>query len=250
MYQNERLESIVKIVRQYGYVTVKYLVGELHYSNATINRDLNILEKQGKVRRSYGGVEYIEKSGVALPFRYHKMKSEKLKIAKRAAEFVKDGDVIFMDASTTAEYMAEFLMDKNDLTVITNNMALVMRLSEHDIRVICLGGEMIETPCMLGGELSVENAMKYRVDKMFFASVSITETGEIMEVGAYYLLHGVMAKNAQEIYYLADHDKVGVKRKGQMKILCDLQAVRGVVSDYEFPEETRKKYATTEFIKV
>ena len=236
MYQNERLESIVKIVRQYGYVTVKYLVGELHYSNATINRDLNILEKQGKVRRSYGGVEYIEKSGVALPFRYHKMKSEKLKIAKRAAEFVKDGDVIFMD--------------KNDLTVITNNMALVMRLSEHDIRVICLGGEMIETPCMLGGELSVENAMKYRVDKMFFASVSITETGEIMEVGAYYLLHGVMAKNAQEIYYLADHDKVGVKRKGQMKILCDLQAVRGVVSDYEFPEETRKKYATTEFIKV
>ena len=52
MYQNERLESIVKIVKQYGYVTVKHLVSELHYSNATINRDLNILEKQGRVRRS------------------------------------------------------------------------------------------------------------------------------------------------------------------------------------------------------
>ena len=43
MYQKERLEQILSIVRQYGYVTVKFLVNELHYSNATVNRDLNVL---------------------------------------------------------------------------------------------------------------------------------------------------------------------------------------------------------------
>ena len=249
MYQKERLEDIMNIVKRYGYVTVKYLVGELHYSNATINRDLNILEKQKKIRRSYGGVEFVEKSGVALPFRYHKMRSEKLKIGKRAAEFVKDGDVIFIDASTTAEYMAEFLRDKQDLTVITNNIALVMRLCEYNVRVICLGGEIVEMPCMLGGELAVESAMKYRVNKMFFASTSISEKGEIMEMGDYYLLHRIMLGNAQEIYYLADHEKI-VKSVPSAKILCNLHSVKGVISDYEFPQKLQSEYAATQFIQV
>ena len=54
MYQKERLDEILALVRRYGYVTVKYLVAELHYSNATINRDLNILEGQGQLHRTYG----------------------------------------------------------------------------------------------------------------------------------------------------------------------------------------------------
>ena len=100
MYQKERLNEILEIVKKYGYVTVKYLVGALHYSNATINRDLNLLEKQGRIVRSYGGVEVVENTGgVPLPFRYHKMHAEKLKIAKRASELVKDGETLFIDDS-------------------------------------------------------------------------------------------------------------------------------------------------------
>ena len=118
MYQKERLENILQLVKQYGYVTVKYLVSTLHYSNATINRDLNALVAQKKVRRSYGGVEYIEKKGVPLPFRYDFMRSEKLKIGKKAAEFIHDGETVFIDASTTTECMAEFLVEKKDLTVM------------------------------------------------------------------------------------------------------------------------------------
>ena len=48
MYQKERLDHILQIVKGYGYVTVKYLVANLHYSNATINRDLNLLEKHAE----------------------------------------------------------------------------------------------------------------------------------------------------------------------------------------------------------
>ena len=74
MYQKARLDAILKEVKRYGYVTVKYLVGALHYSNATINRDLNALQRQGKILRTHGGVEYIDGgASVPLPFRYHKM---------------------------------------------------------------------------------------------------------------------------------------------------------------------------------
>ena len=126
MYQKERLDSIMAIVMQNGYVTVKYLVAQLHYSKATINRDLNVLEAQKRLRRSYGGVEVVSDDEVPLNFRYHKRRMEKVKICKKASEFIHDGDTIFIDAATTTEPITEFLSDKKDLLVITNNMTLVI----------------------------------------------------------------------------------------------------------------------------
>ena len=248
MYQKERLENILQLVKQYGYVTVKYLVSTLHYSNATINRDLNALVVQKKVRRSYGGVEYIEKRGVPLPFRYDYMRTEKLKIGKKATELIEEGDTVFIDASTTTECMAEFLIEKKDITVITNNMALVMHLSEFGVKTICLGGAIVEPPCMLNGEDTVQNAMKYRVDKMFFASGYVSEDGRIGE-GVYGLLHTVMAQNSKEIYYLADHEKLD-EHNHPKRFLFDFSKVKGVISDYEFNAKIKRKYPDTQFYKV
>ena len=97
MYQKERIDAVYDIIKKNGYVTVKYLINEIHYSSATINRDLNMLEKQGLIRRSYGGAELIEKKVAPLTFRYHKMKATKEKMGKAAAELVNDGDIIFID---------------------------------------------------------------------------------------------------------------------------------------------------------
>ena len=249
MYQKERLDGILHIVEKYGYVTVKYLVSELHYSNATINRDLNALEEQKLIKRTYGGVELAVKKETVLPFRYHQMKGEKMKICKAAAELVNDGDSIFIDASTTTEYMMRFLTEKKNITVITNNMAIVTYLSEHNIRVICLGGEVKEPPCMLDGAVTVENAMRYHVDKLFFATGYVSEEGKIGAGEAYYLLQRVMSENADEVYYLADHEKL--ERSIQVRrVIMDLSKVKGVITDFDFPEKTKKKYPQTQFIKV
>lgn len=247
MYQKERLDEILDLLHKYGYVTVKYLVGALHYSNATVNRDLNILESQGQIRRTHGGVELTERKGVPLPFRYHKMKAEKLKIAKRASELVQDGDTLFIDGSTTTESMAEFLADKKDITVITNNVTLVMRLAEYGVKVVCLGGTMVEKPSMLGGDEAVESAMKYTADKMFFATNYVTKDGKI-GTGGRLLLMKAMAKNSDKVYYLADHDKL-VRPQGVNQYIFDFNEVDGVISDYEFDEETKKRYPNTQFIK-
>ena len=70
MLQKERTNAILAILQENGYVPVKFLVEKLHYSNATINRDLNLMQKQGLVKRSYGGVEIVKTRFVSLPFRY------------------------------------------------------------------------------------------------------------------------------------------------------------------------------------
>lgn len=244
MYQKERLDGIIKILEEYGYVTVKFLTAALHYSNATINRDLNVLQKQKIIKRSYGGVELIEHKAVPLPFRYHIMKAEKRKIGRRAAEFIEDGDTVFIDGSTTCEYMADFLAEKSGVTVVTNNIALAAKLSEKGVTVICLGGKIVEPPSMLSGPDTVENAEKYHADKTFFSTGAIDEDGRIGTSDVYYLLLKTMVKNSDQIYYLVDHEK---RHPVSKKYLFDVGKVDCVISDYDFGKELQKQYPDTKF---
>lgn len=246
MYQKERHDAILSEMKKHGYVTVKYLTQKLHYSTATVNRDLNELERQQLVKRSYGGAELVEHHGIPLPYRYDKMRVEKRLIGLAAAAFVKPGDTIFMDGSTTAQSMAQFLTEIEDITVITNNIALVGFLSEYGVRVICLGGKILEPPSMLNGDITVANASVFRADKMFFSTGSITDDGKIGD-GTYYLMHKTMAENSEKIFFLADHDKLNVKTP---LYLFDLSRVDYVISDYDFSEETKQKYPQTEFVFV
>lgn len=241
-----RRDAIIEIMQIQGYTTVQYLTETLHYSTATINRDLNILQNQHVIKRSYGGAELIKNQGVPLIFRYNKAKTEKRHIGKTAASFVEDGDTIFIDASTTTQCMVQYLTERKNLTVITNNMAVATYLSEYKINAICLGGTVIETPYMLGGDQTVENIMKYRADKMFFATRGVTPDYKISG-SIYYLVHKNMMQNSSKIYYLVDHEKVNVECN---TILCSFEKVDCVISDYQFPEELRREYQGTEFVYV
>ena len=57
MYRKERLDRIIELIETRGFVTVKTLTSELHYSTATVNRDLNILSQMKRIRRTAGGAE-------------------------------------------------------------------------------------------------------------------------------------------------------------------------------------------------
>lgn len=252
MYQNERLESITEILRQYGYVTVKYLSAALHYSRATINRDLNLLEGRGVLKRTYGGVEITENAAaIPLPFRYHLSKTEKLHICKKAAELVRDGDVVFIDAGTTTEGLRQFLTAKKELTVITNNISLAARLSEEKVRTIVLGGTIVEPPAMIWSAETIDAALLYRADKLFFSSSCATKDGKVYFRGNIeLLLMKNMMKQAKQTYFLIDGDKLTDEIEGGIYYLCDFSAFTGVISDYSFSQETKKAFPNTTFIEV
>lgn len=248
MSQKERIERILKILRENGYVNVTYLCEKLGYSKATVNRDLNVMVGQKLILRSYGGIELIEKQSVPLKFRYHKMKNEKKRMCKAAAELVKSGDVIFIDSSSTTEYLAPYLAGKSNITVITSNMAIVEYLSDFtDIRAICLGGEIMESPSMLGGDLCAKNAMGYKADKFFFSTASINDSGEIGGGGLYSLLLNIMAHNSEQVIYLADHQKVNLPAKCVVMTVDDVDVV---ITDHVFEDWFKEKYKRVTFIEV
>ena len=241
-----RQDEILDILEKQGYVTVKYLTDALHYSSATVNRDLNALQARGLVRRSHGGVELLRAEYVPVFFRAHRMGREKKRIGEVAASFVADGDTIFIDGSTTAQCMEHHLSGKKDLTVITNNIVLAANLSNNNIDVICLGGRIMEAPSMLCGPETAENAARYRVDKMFFSTGAVSEDGKI-DSSSYDPLFAAVSKNACRVFYLVDHQKLG---KPFNRIYCDFSAIHTVISDFDFSSDVRKSYESTEFINV
>ena len=245
MNAKERQDRILEILEQQGYVTVKYLVDALQYSSATVNRDLNALEERQLLTRSYGGVELVRSSYVPIPFRSHKMRAEKQHIGRAAAAFVQDGDTLFIDGSTTAQCMAQHLLHRKDLTVITNNLMLAVDLSSHSIKVICLGGTVVEAPSMLCGIETVENAARYRVDKMFFATKAATSEGLIASGEYYDPMLKTIARNAREIFYLVDHQKID---QPFSELYGDFGCVDCVISDCDFPSDTKERFSKTTFV--
>lgn len=244
MSQKIRQEQILNILEKRGYVTVKYLVDTLHYSSATINRDLNQMQLLGLVKRTYGGVEAAKRGHLpALSQRQFYMKKEKRRIAREAAALICNGDTVFLDGSTTVQYILPFLAEKKALRILTNNMRLAIELSDYDIDVICLGGRVAERPHVLSSDETIENAQKYQVNKMFFSVDAVTLGGAIHS--SHYLLYKTMLKNSDEAYFLTDKTKV--TRRLDIK-LCDFSALSGVISDFDFPEETKSAYPNVKFL--
>lgn len=249
MTQKERLDIILDIIDKNGFATVKYLTERLQYSTATVNRDLNLLESQNLIKRSYGGASPVETKTTSLVFRYSKMRPTKNRIAKRAVEFIKDGDTVFIDCSTTAQYMGSYLTNKKDITVITNNITLASYLSEWGIRAVCLGGVIMEAPSMVYSAETVENARRYGADKLFFSPGAVTYDGKI---GAslydeHVLLIKTMMENSREIYMLCDHQKLADSCK---RYLGDFKNINAVISDFSFSDEVKERYGGVTYVEI
>lgn len=183
------------------------------------------------------------------PPKNNKMRPTKNKIGKKAADFVNDGDTIFIDCSTTAQYMGRYLTEKKDLTVITNNLTLASYLSECGITAICLGGKIMEPPSMVYSTETVENARRYGADKLFFSPGNITETGRIgsSRYEEHILLIKTMMENSKEVYVLCDHEKVTDSCK---RYLCSLNEVNTIITDFSFSNAVKETYSKVTFVEI
>lgn len=184
MYQSERELEILKILSQEGYTTVHRLSQLLYTSESSVRRCLALLENQGVVKRSYGGVELVRATMQVLPFSsraHHNMEAKKI-MARKAVQQVQDGNVIFLDQSSSALFVAEELSKKRNVTIVTNNIKIVSLLSQTDTEVICCGGKLSETNrnCLLG-EDAHRIFREIQADVMFFSSKALSQDGVVYD---------------------------------------------------------------------
>ena len=249
MYQQERMDEIMKILQANSYVTVDYLAKKLMYSPSSIRRDLTLLEKQGRVKRSYGGAE-ITKSGKNTPFRFrqHQFNKEKSLIAKAAVQLVNDGDTIFLDHSSTVQHMANFLLKKKDLRVITSNLTLAMYLNEHGVNVYTVCGRIVESPGVVVGPYLDKSLQMFNVDIAFFSTRGLTSDGYCVhnyELTALTVKH--ICENSNRKVLLCTGDKFNANKPFKSISLDDIDYC---ITDKPVDAKIRNKFKTTKFVCV
>lgn len=172
MLAAERKIKIIEYVRKHNVASVAQLSQAFGVHEATIRRDLSEIEKEGRLRRTHGGVVLVEgvSSEPSFTVRASERVEEKIRIAERAAEMIEDGDYIILDSGTTTLQIAKALVNKSNLTIVTNDINIAAELRDcKDIKVIVTGGILYPESYMLNG-LFTDYALKtLHVSKAFVA---------------------------------------------------------------------------------
>lgn len=237
----ERHREIVSIVDKENSVRVTELAKRFGVTEETIRRDLEKLEAQGKLLRSHGGAVSVRHIEVETPFSERKIAQaeEKAAIAREAVKRIHEGDVILLDASTTAWQIAQLLPDMS-LTVLTNAIKVAVELSNHmHVRVISTGGTLSSRSLSYVGPLAERSLEMYHANKVFFSCKGVDLTAGISDSNEWQaLLKKRMLDIAQERYLLVDHTKFGVKA---LTVFGQLSQVNEVITDSKTSEETVNK---------
>ena len=140
----ERRQNILAALTEAGQLSVAELSARFDVSEVTIRQDLQALSEQSLLLRTRGGAL----STGAMPefsfdVRQQQQAAKKMRIGQAAANLVSHGDVIIIDASTTAQAVIPFIKKFSELTVITNSLkAAISLLDAPQIQVFLPGGEL------------------------------------------------------------------------------------------------------------
>ena len=180
----ERRNLILEKLQEEKRVVVSELSQLYNVSEETIRRDLDKLEKEGLAKKSYGGAVINEDVSIDLPFNIRKNQNVggKQKMAELVAGMIDDGEYIFLDASSTAVFVAKALKTKERLTVITNSMEILLELSDvTGWNIISTGGRMKEGYLAFLGSRTEEAIRSYYADKVIISCKALDHEWGIME---------------------------------------------------------------------
>ena len=216
MLKSEREREILRMIEERGgFATVRELCRAVFASESSIRRDLTALEARGLIRRSHGGAERNANpsGGIAFSSRTVQNVEEKRRIAQLAKRLVKNGDIIFLDQSSSAFYLAEALMDNRTLTLVTNNVQILSLLSESTARVYGSGGMLCpENRSCLVGEDAAATFARVHADLAFFSARSLSEDGAITDLSREeVLVRAAMIRNAAKTVFLCNRSKHGTR---------------------------------------
>ena len=247
MLKTERVDEIKEYIVERETVSLDELVAFFNVSKNTIRRDVQELVDSGEFNKIYGGV-CVNRSTI-VPFNDRKVRnhSEKDEIAKLAAEYVEDGDIIFIDSGTTTPLMLEFIKHLN-LTIITNNIDLVIQAIPYEgLNVFSTGGMLERQTKSLTSVESKNLINQYNINKAFLASTGVSLTnGVTNSLPIESDLKTCVVKKSEEVFLLVDHSKFD---KYSLKTYCGLDEIDYLVTD-EQPHSKYMKYAKDKQIKL
>jgi DeoR/GlpR family transcriptional regulator of sugar metabolism len=184
----QRQQLIAMLVRETGSVTIARLEKELGISSATARRDLAVLERQGKVKRTHGGAipPGLTQHEDSFEQRLGEAVDQKKRLARAAATLLEDDETVFIDSSTTAYYAARrILAGTSSVTFLTNLVPVLDLFSTADpsrTRLVGLGGIFRALTLSFVGPCTIYTIESYMSDWAFISVKGITPDGQLMDI--------------------------------------------------------------------
>lgn len=234
-----RRNKIKEIISEKKSVTVSELAKAFKVTEETIRKDLQQLEEEGFLTRTYGGA-YISdgvENDVDINLREHIHVEGKEKIAQMCLKYINSGDSIFLDASTTSLHIASNLRDKR-LTVTTNSIKIMDVLSKNpNVKLIVIGGR-IEHPSLSAlGRNAESNMHNYFFDAAFISCRALSMPHGITDSNEQQAeIRKIALEHSNHTYLVADYTKFD--RTAFTKI-CDFTKINTCVVDKQLSPEWR-----------
>jgi len=205
-----RHKQILEQLGSLGRIYVKDMSKALGVTEVTVRRDLTFLERNGLLKKTYGGA-VLTGPEVATSVRYRqtrKLKAKKI-IGKLASELIKDGDIIYLEAGSTCYEIIAYLAERKKLTIIVNSLYLMRRLGElTGQKIIIIGGQYRPDRMDMVGPGAETAIAQLSGFKAFTGADDITidagiSGADVVTVG----FAKLVLKQASEVVFVGDHTK-------------------------------------------
>lgn len=233
----ERKQQIIDIILKENTIYVSDLSKKFDVTEETIRRDLEKLENEGILTRTYGGAVINKHTKEDLPFstRNTLNKDIKYRIALLASNLINNGDTLMLDPSSTVLELTALIKEKEDMTIITNSLEIVYKYSNLTMHIISTGGSLKKNSLSLVGTTAYEAIKKYNVDTLFMSCKGLSLTRGITDSNEPEAdLKRQMMKQANKIVLLADHTKFDRIAFAQ---IAEIQQIDLVITDQQPSEE-------------
>lgn len=245
MFAEERREVIIKKIKNDGRVFVKDLAEEFNTSIDTIRRDLKLLEDQGHLKRTHGGA--ITKSKVRrLPLdksvRYNDGTEHQNAVAKKAAEFIEEGDTIYIGGASIHYILLKYLPVDKNFTVVTNSLIIAQKLKSYsNIETYIVCGRIKDEEGIVDA-MATEFIRSLRIDVAFLTGGGISaKHGLSSSSSEGAIFQRTVSQVSRKKICLANFDKVGIEYFAKTINTKDLNIL---ITDWETSEEEIEKIAS------
>lgn len=241
--RTKRIDLIEEYILSEKSVSLDTLCDKFQVSKNTVRRDIDELVNRGSVKKVYGGVKSTasESTQKLLPYeqRHTSLMHEKEAICRAAADFVNDGDVIYLDTGTTCLPMVEYLSGRA-CTILTNSLQVYIKAIPYpNLQIISLPGTLKrETLSFVGSDI-VEYLDTFNIQKAFMTSTGISlESGLTNASMEEYYIKKAVIKNSHTRLLLCDHTKFG---RVSLMTYSSLLDVQHIITDAE-PEKPYRTF--------
>ncbi|MED4909366.1 DeoR/GlpR family DNA-binding transcription regulator [Brevibacillus centrosporus] len=243
----ERQKDIYQYMMRHNSAKVNELAQIFKVSDMTIRRDLEELEKRKLVVRTHGGAILAEDMTRDLNVEEREVQQldKKKRMAAKAKEFVEEGDLLALDASTSAAELAKLLYDVPNLTVVTNSLlvANIVQSYENLTLVLC-GGIMRKEARSFIGPLAELSLSKLNFTKAFFSCNAIHPVKGMTDTNVFEItMKQLMIKRSKQAYALIDSSKFN---KVAFSQVCPFADIAAVITDDGLDEEINDQYRQRE----